>query len=177
MATTIRQVETVTTWPGAPGGLSDAAAALDPNALWQRIEAYTAHRYTARAVAWIVEGAGDWTPPLAAATITTTEVWDSGEWVAATIAAGPYGLCLPSDGPYRIEATVGGGTAPAAVAEAYRRLAEYLADTDERAGVSSYSVSMGGAIQESYDRAPQWVARAMQLSGAADLLRSYRRAP
>ncbi len=70
---------------------------------------------------------------------------------------------------------MGGGEVPAAVSEAFRRLAEYLADATDRAGVSSYSVNMGGAIEESYQRNPAWVARAMELSGAADLLRPYKR--
>ena len=64
---------------------------------------------------------------------------------------------------------------PAAVSEAFRRLAEYMADDTDRAGVSSYSVNMGGAIQESYQRSAAHAARALQNSGAADLLRPYRR--
>jgi hypothetical protein len=72
---------------------------------------------------------------------------------------------------------VGGGTVPAAVNEAYRRLAEYLASTDDApAGASDYSAGLGsGAITESFSRAPTWVARALINSGAADLLRPYRR--
>ncbi|TQE95020.1 MAG: hypothetical protein FKY71_17400 [Spiribacter salinus] len=77
----------------------------------------------------------------------------------------------------RLDAIIveGGGDVPAAVSEAFRRLAEYLTDATDRAGVSSYSVNMGGAIEESYQRNPAWVARAMELSGAADLLRPYKR--
>jgi hypothetical protein len=71
---------------------------------------------------------------------------------------------------------VGGGDVPAPVLAAFARLAEYSADTDERAGATDYSVNLGGAIQESYRRYPSWLARAMQYSGAADLLRPYRRA-
>lgn len=78
-------------------------------------------------------------------------------------------------GPYRFTATVGGGDVPAAVSEAFRRLAEYLADDPERSGASSYSVNMGGAIEESFNRNPAWIARALDLSGAADLLRPYKR--
>lgn len=58
----------------------------------------------------------------------------------------------------------------------YRQLAEYLADEHDRAGVSEYSVNMGGAISEACKRNPAWLARALDLSGAADLLRPYRRA-
>ena len=33
--------------------------------VWQRIESYVAYRWTPRAVTWIVEGCGEWYPPLA----------------------------------------------------------------------------------------------------------------
>jgi len=77
---------------------------------------------------------------------------------------------------FRVTATVGSDDEPPeAVLEAFRRLAEYLADEPDRSAASSYSVNMGGAIEESYNRNPAWVARALELSGAADLLRPYRR--
>lgn len=177
MAETLKQVETVATYPAAPAGLSDAAAALDPNFIWARIEAYIAHRWSVRDVVWTVEGEGPWEAPLSPASLESVEVWESGAWADCTPAASPWGgYDLPGDGPYRITAKVGAGPVPAAAQEAFRRLAEYLADTDDRAGVSNYSVNMGGAVQESYDRAPTWVARAMINSGAADLLRPHRRA-
>lgn len=177
MTVTLKQEEAVpATYPAAPGGLSPVAAALDASAVWQRIESYTAHRWTSRDVVWTVEGEGDWTPPLVPAVLTVAETWETGGWVRTTLPEGPLGYCLPGDGPYRITATVGGGNVPAAVLEAFRRLAEYLADETDRAGLSQYSVKVG-EIEESYDRSATWVARAMQLSGAADLLRPYRRAP
>lgn len=175
MAVTLKEVEAVpAAFPDAPAGLPAAAAALDPTALWQRIEAYCAARWTAREVVWTVEGEGDWTPPIAPAAVTTTEVWESGAWAAVTLPAGPYGYCLPGDGPYRITATVGGGDLPPAVSEAFRRLAEYLSDGTDRSGASSYRVNMG-PIEEQYERSVAWVARAMDLSGAADLLRPWKR--
>jgi hypothetical protein len=164
-------------YPSAPAGLSTAAAALDPDAIWQRIEAYCSFRWTARQVVWIVEGSGDWCPPLAPLVIDAEEVWNGEAWEdATTVYASPYGgYRFITEGPYRITGTVGGGEVPAAVNEAFRRLAEYMADTDDRAGVSSYSVNMGGAIQESYSRNAGHMAKALQNSGAADLLRPYRR--
>ena len=48
----------------ARSALSTAAAALDADMIWQRIEAYIAHRWTERDVTWIVEGPGEWHPPL-----------------------------------------------------------------------------------------------------------------
>lgn len=176
-ADTISELEAIpASYPPRPSGLSDAADALDPNTIWQRIEAYTAHRYTERAVTWVVEGKGHWGFPLSPATLTGAEKWTGEAWEAVTLSEGPYGYCLDDEGPYRIEADVGSGPVPVAVQEAYRRLAEYLADETDRAGVSDYMVNMGGAIQESYKRNPAWIARAMQYSGAADLLRPYRRA-
>ena len=173
----MKEVEAIpASYPAAPADLSTAAAALDADALWQRLEAYCRVRWTDRQVIWTVEGEGAWEAPLQPSTLNTVEVWESGAWVECTPAASPWGgYDLPGDGPYRITADVGGGDVPAAVSEAFRRLAEYLADEPDRSGVSSYSVNMGGAIEESYQRNSAWVARAMELSGAADLLRPYKR--
>lgn len=166
---------TPATYPDVPSGLSDAAAALDAGPIWQRIEAYTAHRFTERQATWLVEGKGHFAFPLAPATLASVECWNGTAWEATTLSPGPYGYCLPDAGPYRILANVGGGDVPDAVQGAYRRLAEYLADDPGRAGVSEYSVEMGGTISEAYKRNPAWLARALDYSGAADLLRPYRR--
>lgn len=175
-ATTIKQDEAIpASYPATPSGLSAAAAAILPAIIWQRIEAYTARRYAARAVTWVVEGAGDWAPPLAPATVSATEVWTGQAWEAVTLNPSPLGgYVLPGCGPYRFTASVGGGTAPAAVNEAYRRLAEYFASVSQlaNAGVRQENVDGVGSIE--YDLAG--VARAMERSGAGDLLRSYRRA-
>lgn len=164
-------------YPAAPSGLTTAAEALDPDMIWQRIEAYVAHRWTDREVTWIVEGAGRWAPDLTPCTITATEVWFADAWAAVEPTPSPTGgYDFAGPGPYRITADVGGGTVPASVNEAFRRLAEYLAEPTDRHGASSYSANIGGDISENYDRNPAWLARAMQYSGAGDLLRSYRRA-
>ena len=177
MSVTTKETEAIpASYPASPAGLSTAAAALDADAIWQRIEAYCATRWTEREVVWIVEEEGDWSPPLYPLEITAEEVWSDNAWGEATVYASPYGgYLLTTEGPYRFTATVGGGDVPAAVSEAFRRLAEYLADEPDRAGVSSYSTNLGGAIEESYQRNPAWIARAMDLSGAADLLRPYKR--
>lgn len=163
-------------YPAVPSGLSVAAAALDGDMIWQRIEAYTAHRFTDRQVIWIVEGEGTWAPDLTPVTVTATQVWENFGWATTTLnpsAIGGYEL--PGDGPYRITANVGGGAVPAAVNEAFRRLAEYMAEEVEHHATYRISVTIG-QITESLTRSPEWVARAMQLSGAGDLLRPYRRA-
>ncbi len=144
----------------------------DTDQLWQRIEAYVAHRWTPREVVWIVEGEGHWKPPLTPATVTTVEVWESLSWTETTPPVSPFGgYELPGEGPYRITATVGGGTPPAAVVEAFQRLHEYsrgIVNTFKNEPAFTGGVEGGVAYS--------WTGKALQLSGAADLLRPYRRA-
>ena len=163
-------------YPAVPSGLSTAAAALDSDMIWARIESYIAYRWTDREVVWTVEGGGDWASDLTHATLRATELWQSNAWAAVTLEPSPLGgLCLPGAGPYRFTADVGSGTVPAVVDEAFRRLAEYMAETEDHPGSSGYKVNIGPVdIEET--RSPTWMARAMQNSGAGDLLRNYRRA-
>ena len=176
MADTLKQVEAVPTYPATPTGLSAAAAAINASVIWARIEAYVSTRWTSRAVVWTVEGPGDWEPLLTPATITTKEKWTGTAWVADTPDASPLGGYQLACATYRFTGTVGSGTVPAAVSEAFRRLAEYLASTDDApAGVSDFTWNLGGgAMSENFSRAPTWIARALINSGAADLLRPYR---
>jgi hypothetical protein len=163
-------------YPSVPSGLSAEAAALDSDMLFQRIESYIAHRWTDREVVWIIEGPGDWQPDLTPATLTATEIWESNAWAAVTLEASALGgLCLASDGLYRFTADVGSGTVPAMVNEAFKRLAEYSASDPGTHGSSDFKVG-AGSIELEFQRSPTWLARAMQYSGAADLLRQYRRA-
>ena len=63
----LKQFEDVpAAYPDPPAGLSADAAALDADLIWGRIEAYCAHRWTPREVAWTILGdAGDqWRAPL-----------------------------------------------------------------------------------------------------------------
>lgn len=177
MAVTLKEVEALpASYPTPPANLSAGAAALDAAAIWQRIEAYCRTRWTERGVVWTVEGGGGWEAPLSPITSLTLEMWKGGTWLECLPLASPWGGYDLSDNiPYRVTAEVGGGDMPAVVSEAFRRLAEYLADDTDRAGTSRYAVNMGGAIEESYDRNPAWKARALDYSGAADLLRPYKR--
>lgn len=164
-------------YPDAPDGLSTAAAALDPEMIWQRIEAYIAHRYSERSVQWIAEGPGCWEPTLKPATITTVEVWRGEAWETTSLGTSPLGgYMLPGVGPYRFIGTAGDDDAdvPALVTEAYRRLAEYLAVKPGKPGVRSESVQ-AGTISLSTTRSLTATAEAMQNSGAADVLRTFRR--
>lgn len=176
MSTTIKQDEAVPdSYPSAPSGLSTAAAALDADMIWQRIESYIAYRWTSRAVTWVVEGDGEWLPPLAPVTVSAVDIWESDAWAAVTLSPSPLGGYVLLDATYRFTATVDSGTVPAAVNEAFRRLAEYLAAKNRKPGVSRYSMNLGD-LSESYDTSLTWKSKAMQYSGAADLLRAYRKA-
>lgn len=177
MAITIKQNEAApVAYPDAPAGLSTAAAALATVA-WQRLEAYTAYRWTVRDVVWIVEGPGEWVPPLKPATVATVEIWADGSWSNITPDASPLGgFWLTGCGPYRFTGTVGGVDVPAAVNEAVRRLAEYLSADPGEAGATSERIDVQDIESRQVDRSASWMARAMQNSGAGDLLRSYRRA-
>lgn len=180
MIEVLKQTEAVPAhWPAVPDGLSPEAAALDPGMVWGRIEAYLAHRWSAREVVWIIEGeSGDeWMPPLGPLVSWAAAHWSGTAWVAMTLEAGPLGLVLPASGTFRVTATIGAddATPQAPVLEAYRRLAEYMAEEVTRHGVASHSLSEGN-LSENFERMPAWRARALQYSGAADLLRPYRRA-
>lgn len=139
--------------------------------IWQRIEAYTAYRWTPRDVVWIVEGEGSWEPPLAPATVSAVEQWEGGDWVTTappTSALGGYNF--PGDGPYRVTATVGGGELPSAVKKAFQRLFEYSRGMEDMfKNEAAYAGDQDGEVIRN------WTGKAIQLSGAADLLRPYRR--
>lgn len=175
-ATTIKQTEGApSAYPDAPSGLSAAAAALDADMIWQRIEAYTAWRFTSRSIEWIVEGCGDWHPPLAPATISTVEIWQGDAWQTATLSPSPVGGYCLQGGTYRFTGTVGSGTPPAAVLEAFRRLAEYMAASKRGSPGTTREKVVAGSVQVDKSRSASWAAEAMANSGAGDLLRSFRR--
>ncbi len=173
----IKQFEAVpVTYPDAPTGLSTAASALDEDMIWARIEAFIAHRFSAREVVWTLQGNGgdQFHPRLTPVVSRVAHFWGD-QWEALTLLDGPLGVCLPFDGTYRITAQVGAGAVPAPVSEAFRRLAEYLAPGEEHPGASGFKVGLA-PIDLEETRSAAWVAKAMQLSGAGDLLRPYRRA-
>lgn len=160
--------------PSPPSDLSDPAAALDANALWARIEAWCAWRWGERSVTWIIQGPGQFLPPLQPATVDTVEVWNDGVWTETTLAAAPLGLEVP-DGVYRITATVGtADDPPADVLEAYRRLAEYLADDSHVGRVPTSASRSASGVSINVERPAAWQAKALHYSGAADLLRRWR---
>lgn len=186
-AVTLEQYESPLAGRGVkPSGLSEEAAKLDSEEVWLRIEAYTAYRFWPRECIWTVEGPGDWPVPLYPATIAKVESWLDDAWTETTAyGPSPHGLSLPAGTLYRITGEVGDwdGTPgiaadPIAFDEAYRRLAEYLA-TGGCPGWEdcSYGRIGGGGVSLIPPRRDNWLGRAMQLSGAADMLRGYRRSP
>ncbi|WP_439925539.1 hypothetical protein [Nitrobacter sp. JJSN] len=176
MAITIQQDE------AAPVSYPTTSPAITLNdVVWQRIESYIAWRFSPRTVTWLVEGPGNWKPPLAPAAITGVNVWSVTEnaMVSMTLNASPYGgYELPACGPYQFIGTVGdisgiGVTVPAAVWEAVKRLAAYLAVKPGTPGATRDRLR-AGSIELYVDRSASWMAMALQNSGAADLLRKYR---
>lgn len=157
-------------WP--PLYLSEAAQRIDPSAVWARMESWTGHRWAPRPVTLIVAGPGPLRWPVRPFTIGAVERWGA-TWTETVLADGPLGPEL-GHGIYRITGTAGEANAASyEVIEAFKRLAEYMAATSDQPGTTSYSVTVGGALTENWkrDRATSPILQ----SGAADLLRSYRR--
>lgn len=180
MATTLKQQESAPdAYPdiGSPSPLSSAAAALDPEIIWRRIESYIAHRWNEREVIWTVEGPGEWVPPLTPASVETIEVWSrANEWEPVPLDPSPFGgFYLPASGPYRFLALVGtDDPPPPSVVRAFVLLAEYMA-AKGKPGVTTDRITVG-SVGLSTHRSEAWRAKAMENSGAGDLLRPYRRA-
>ena len=164
-------------WP-AVSGLSDKAAALDAGPIWRRLEVWAAVRFAVRLVTFKVEGPGTWAVPFEPATLVEAERFASG-WQVVQLDPHPErpGWRLEA-GLYRIKAEVGGAPPPVAL-EAFRRLAEYLADDRFPAGVTIQQESIGGpagTASQHMHRPAAWMGRAVHYSGAADVLRPIRRA-
>ncbi len=166
-------------YPVTPVGTNADALEGDLFAIWQRIEAWIAHRFATRSLEVVVEGPGDWEPRLTPVTFSTIEKWTEGAWQAVILGASPLGgFVLPGIGPYRFTGTAGDDSIPPwAVQEAFRRLANYWVAEAESAnsGASVIDESFHDIYSRRVERAPAWLARSMSNSGAADLLRPYRR--
>ncbi|WP_375160352.1 hypothetical protein [Bradyrhizobium sp. RDT46] len=170
MSTTLKQLEAV---PETYPTLDPAV----PDAVWARLESYIAWRFTPRAVTWVAEGPGAWCAPLAPAAISTVEIWNGATWEAVTLDAAPLAsLRLPSAGPFKITAVVGSDmNVPAIVAQAAQRLAGYMSAKPGTPGATTDRIQ-AGTVEIERSRSASWMASALQNSGAADLLRNYRRA-
>jgi hypothetical protein len=162
---------------GEPAARPNMDAVLGPATLdfevaaWERLETWTAYRFGERQVVWIVEGPGIWRARLRPATVDSVEVWRDSAWTATTANAAPLGLELQAE-TYRLTATVGDtGDPPQGFMEAYRRLVEFMAAIEQEPAPAHSSGQDG---DYSFTRPAGWAAKAIHLSGAADLLRGYR---
>lgn len=175
-AITLSEVEEA----GAPipisSDLSTGARLVPASAVTRRIEMFIARRWTARTVTYIVHGPGIWGARLYPFTLTTSELWSETNAAYSVVMLRPSplgGFDLDCAGPYRIIGTAGDDTVPPSdVREAVGRLAEYFAAMRENAGSAMMIEEAEGDY--STKRQANSAARAMQLSGAADLLRPYR---
>lgn len=143
-------------------------------AIWKRIEAYVVWRWGQRQVEWVVHGEGLFVPPLKPTTITTVERFGS-DWEPYQPARTPFGIELP-EGYFRLQGIAGLNVEPPAdVLQAYTRLVEYLDGIREEGHVGAVNVtdSLPG-VSLSVRRPAQALARALEYSGAADLLKAYR---
>ena len=172
------------TWPDLitldGEGTTEDTEKPDP-AIWSRLESYIAYRWTERQCVWTVQGCGDWFPHLSPVSNILVDQWDDDTktWTTATVDQNAMGYYLPRSCVYRITADVGAnaGAVPQALVEAYRRLSAYATEaklSDIPAGVSSHSLTIGDGLTESVDISPAFAAKALQYSGAADLLRNLR---
>ena len=166
------------TWPGLdmiePPYLSgdDFDRFITEEIVWRRIEAWITRRWATRSVVYIAEGPGWWQPRLEPFTLTTTERWQANAWTACTLDATPLGgLELPGCGPYRITGTAGDdGAVPTDAHEAANRLHMYVR------GIGRSAWNETATYQHADSQAvASWAGKAIHLSGAADLLRPYRR--
>ncbi len=146
---------------------------------WQRIEHYIARRWGVRNVVWTLTSCGgDWRAPIGPVLGGELDAfrWQDGDWQPITLERRPHGFRLPP-GHVQIDASVGRVSLdiPESVERAVQRLAAYLeAETVMPAGARSYSANVG-QLAESISADPAAMAKALQNSGAADLLRPYRR--
>ncbi|WBU53334.1 hypothetical protein [Paracoccus sp. SCSIO 75233] len=153
--------------------------------VWQRIEAYCCDRWTPRSVVWMVQGSGEWQMPLRPAVVVSVHGWTGSDWSEADYKVTPWGGLYLNHDANRITATVGADNAPPpAVTKAVTRLANYLSQQVNRNDPDLWATSMnwtrvadedGEQTNEGYTRKADYIAKALQYSGAADLLRPYRR--
>lgn len=167
MTRIIAQVESLPESYPAVEGVTGAAL----ETAWQRIEHYIAWRYSPRSVIWRLEAhKGEWLPPLAPIVSLLVQ---EGEDMPYAPETGPMGGWVLPYGTVTVTATVGAGPVPAAVTEAVSRYAKLIAFSKTiPVGATRFS---SGSFNASMRREELNPAMAMVNSGAADLLRGYRR--
>ena len=155
-------------------GASEGEAAF----VQERIESYIKHRWGAREFEAIIEGPGEWVPPLVPVNVTGVEVWIAETWTTYEAVRTPLGYIF-DDATYRVTGTAGNDEAvPPTVAEAARRLHAYYVDAE--ATQRSHKGELNrekkvGRLEVNGEISPNFVAKALIYSGAADLLRPFRK--
>ncbi|RRD41126.1 hypothetical protein EII18_10710 [Comamonadaceae bacterium OH3737_COT-264] len=155
----------------------------EDEAIWRRIEQYIAVRWGVRTVQWIIRGPGLFVPPLHPTTITSVERFNNygssaappGGWVTHKPIRTPFGVEVPP-GYFRLQGSAGHDeTPPADVLEAYSRLHDYLSaiKAEGSSGITSHTDAVPG-VSRTVHRPAQAMARALEYSGAADILKAYR---
>lgn len=159
-------------WPRPDEPADDPLPALDWPMAWARVEAWIAHRWTPRAVVYDIEGPGAWAARLRPFTIETVETWRDDAWTPETARPAPDGGLILDCGRWRVTGVAGAdaGDVPAPVADAVRRLVEYNQGVARSWWADTAEIQSGDTT-----RAAAWAARGLHLSGAADLLRPWRR--
>jgi len=154
------ETEISVTYPDAPN---------DDPVIWDRLEAFCNFRWSETVMEFVVNPPCEiqWQPPYEPFTVDLVdgEAATPDEFGAVTVSKRSVIRC-----------TIGGAEPSATVLAAYARLDAYMAATDDApGGVSRYSVSIGD-ISESWSRRADHMGRAIHNSGAADLLRKFRKA-
>lgn len=151
-------------YPTAPADVTGSI----PEVIWSTLENYCATRWSTAEVEFVVcsHGRCAWRPPFFPFSIETVD----GEPAALNA----FGEVMLEPGRHKVRCQIGGQPVTAGVEEAYRRLAAYYANPDNRQGYSRHSVNLGGEISESWSRGRN--TSAVGNSGAAELLRQYRKA-
>ena len=170
MSLTLKQTEAAPAAYPAIEGVTGAALAI----AWQRIEHYIAWRFAVREVVWHVQSDGcEWRAPLAPVVSLTAQ---EGEEAASEPEAGAMGGWVLPCGEVTVTAQVGAEPVPEVVAEAVRRYAAYLVKLDASDGPPPGVTRIAsGDIGLSFRLEERSLAMGLVNSGAADLLRAYRR--
>lgn len=180
--------------------LMDDATGI-PDWIWERIEAYCNWRWTPREAQIEIDGSGWISLPVRPLRVTKLEYFDEmvsyrssetswTEFTPASAARQRGGKIYSPFSHCRITGIVGeNNPAPPAVIQAAVRLHAYLGHTPEsfpmwatgRTHTAENTTESEGSSStsnrnESFQRPANYIAKAMQNSGAADLLRPYRRA-
>ena len=161
-----RETEISVTYPAAPAG---APAGIANEVIWDRLEAFCNYRWSETVVEFVVNPPCEieWQPPYEPFTVDLVngEAASPDDFEAVTLTE----RC-------KVRCTIGGADPSETVMAAYLRLAEYMAATDDAPnGASRYSIDIGD-ISESWSRKADHMGRAIHNSGAADLLRKFRKA-